>query len=253
MNSDIKQDKEQIMSNKRESKLWKEIGWLRFLLAIAATFILGGIYFMIWQWSTSVWRDLFLSITSGLIPVPLVFILAYIVFRRIEELRSERDVDELADKVMLKFAQALAEARVGNSNVANPVPQVSKLKLKIYDEFDITDRKFESTSGPQKLIFRFTNRGSNIIHLNKIEYSEKGRGLPKSALLKTYRVGSKGVLIPIDQGNAEVLPGGEYMVELSLAQTYSIEAMNSLAGKSGYLTFEITYAGEVVDNLLYPV
>jgi hypothetical protein len=105
----------------------------------------------------------------------------------------------------------------------------------------------------KNLFFRFTNRGSNVIHLNKIEYSEKGRGLPNMALSKTYRVGSKGVLIPIDQDKAEIIPAGEYVVELCLAQIYSIEAMNSLAGKLGYLTFEIAYANEVVDNLLYSI
>jgi heme/copper-type cytochrome/quinol oxidase subunit 2 len=145
------------MIDKRESDLWKQIDRLIFIISVLGLIILVGAYFIIANLQTidAIIRNFVLNIIVNIIPTFLLFIGAYLVFRHIEKLRSERDTDELADKVLLKLTQALSEARANNPGAASTFPQVSKLKLKIYDEFDITNRKFEDASNPQKLIFSF--------------------------------------------------------------------------------------------------
>lgn len=170
MNSDIKQDKEQIMSNKREAKLWKELDWLRVLLAIAVMIILTIAYFYVSKWEVSTWRDFLLNIIASLIPTFLLFVLAYFTFRRIEELRSEKDADELADKVASRLIE-IAQGQAGASGkVNNPIGrpmQFSKSHLKLLREFDVTVKPFEPKSSPQKLAMECTYRGKNIIRIRK--------------------------------------------------------------------------------------
>lgn len=244
------------MSEKHETKLWKEIGWLRFLLAIASTIILGIAYFAIWQWNLSIWRELFLSITANLIPIPLVFILAYIAFRRIEELRSERDSDELADKVILRLieiAKVQASASGENNNFLDSLPQISELYLKLSHEFDITNKFFDSKSKPQKLVVQFTNRGSNVIYLKKITYSDMVSGLPKAALSKNYRLDNgRDILIPVDQSQAEILPERKYTIELLLDGKWDTDKINGWTGKWGYLHLELMY-GTDTENVQYTI
>lgn len=239
------------MSNKRETKLWKEIGWLRFLLSIAVTIILGIAYIAIWQWNTSIWRELFLSITANLIPVPMVFILVYIAFRRIEELRSERDTDELADKVVLRLieiAKVQTTTSGENDNFQDNQFQISELYLKLSRELEVTNKFFDSKSKPQKLVVQFTNRGSNVIHLKKLTYSDMNSGLPKSALSKNYRLDNgRDILIPVNPAQAEILPENKYTVELLLDGKWDIEKIHGWAGKWGYLHLELIYGDETVN------
>jgi len=244
------------MSNKRETKLWQEIGWLRFLLAIAVTFILGIAYFAVWQWSTSIWRELLLSIIANIIPVPLVFILVYIAFRRIEELRSERDADELADKVILRLiqiAQVQANASEENDNFLGNLPQISELYLKLSHELEITKKFFDYKSKQQKLIIEFTNRGSNVIHLKKITYSDMVSGLPKAILSKNYRLDNgRDYLIPVDHSQSEILPDGKYTIDVLLDGKHDADKINAWIGKWGYLHLELTYGNEI-ENVQYAI
>jgi hypothetical protein len=244
------------MPDKRETKLWNEIGWLRFLLAITVTLILGIVYFAVWQWNTSIWRELLLSSIANLIPVPLVFILAYIAFRRIEELRSERDSDEIADKVILRLieiAKVQASTSGENNNFLDNLPPITELYLKLSHELEITNKFFDSKSKPQKLVVQFTNRGSNIIHLKKITYSDMVSGLPKAALSKNYRLDNgRNILIPVDQSQAEILPERKYIIELLLDGKWDIDKINGWTGKWGYLHLELMYGTET-ENVQYTI
>lgn len=244
------------MPNKLEKKLWKEIGWLRFILAITVTIVLGVAYFAIWQWNTSIWRELYLGIIANLIPIPVVFILVYIAFRRIEELRSERDAEELADKVVLRLIEIAkiqtATSGESRSSLERPI-KFSQLEMKIHREFEITNKYFDNKSKPQRIVAQFTNRGNNVIHLKKVTYSDTGLGLPKSALSRIYRLDNgRDILIPLDQGKSEILPECQYAVELCFDEKQDVSKINGWSGKWGYLHLELVYADETL-NLQYSI
>ncbi len=237
------------MSNKRESKLWKEIGWLRFLLAIAATIILGGIYFMIWQWSTSVWRDILLNVTANLIPVPLVFILAYIVFRRIEELRSEKETDELADKVILRLieiAKIQENASSENNNYLRAPIKFSESYLKLSREFNVVVKPFDAKSNPQKIVVGCIYRGTSSIHVKRITYHGLKLSI-KDDISDMYKLDGLSALISEDK--IDLLSGGECTVDLILAKkaTKWNKTIESWYGELGYLFFEIEFGNEIVN------
>lgn len=244
------------MTNQREKKLWYEIGWLRFLLAILTTLILGAIYFAIWGWSQSFWRDLFLSVVGNIIPVPLIFVFAYIVFRRIEELRLERDSDELADKVILRIiqvAQVQSNVSSNENNFLDNLPQLSELYLKLSRELEVTKRLFDNKSKPQKLVIEFTNRGSNVIRLTKITYSDMVSGLPKAILSKTYRLDNgSDRIIPVDHSQSEILPDGKYTINILLDGKHEVDKINAWIGKWGYLHLELMYGAET-ENVQYTI
>jgi hypothetical protein len=243
------------VNNKLETKLWKEIGWLRFLLAIAITIILGVVYFAIWQWNTSIWRELLLSITANLIPIPLVFILAYIVFRGIEELRSERNADEIANKVILRLAEIAKtpskSVESGRASLAQPI-QFSPLELILHREFDITNKYFDSKSRPQKLVVQFTNRGNDVVRVRKASYSDTGLGLPKSALQKNYRLDNNGNYVLVNPSPSEIIPEGQYVEELCLDGKWEVDKINGWAGKWGYIHVELDYTDKTI-NLQYAI
>ena len=241
------------MSDQRETKLWKEIGWLRFLLAIAITIILGIAYFSIWKWNISIWRDLFLNITANLIPVPLVFILVYIAFRRIEELRSDRNADELADKVvqrLIDIANTQSTVSGENNNFLGDPFQFSELHMKLSREFDVAVNPFDTKSSPQKLSIKCTYRGDNIIHIKKISYS--GRKLSIEDLGDTYKRTNNGMNALIQQGNEEISPGEHYVFDLILAKKWHKSTIESWFGNLGYLHFEIEH-GQELENLQKPI
>ncbi len=228
------------MSSKREKKLWDEIGWLRFLLAVVVTLILGIAYFAIWQWSTSIWREFLLSIVANLIPIPLVFILAYIVFRRIEEIRLERDSDELADKVVLRLleiAKVQADSTGNSSTFLDDFPEISESYLKLSRELDITVKPFEAKSSPQKLVIECLYRGRNIIRIKKVSYSGSKLGI--SDLAKEYKLDDNGHRAVIPHEKHEIVSGEKFSIQLSLAKKWNKETIEGWFGKLGYLHFEV--------------
>jgi hypothetical protein len=234
--------------------LWKELDWLRVLLAIAVIIILTIVYFSVSKWEANEWRDFVLNIITNLIPTFLLFVLAYFAFRRIEELRSERDADELANKVAQKFAELVsAQAATLEENESLQLPKFSDLEMKLHREFDVTKKYFDSKSKPQKLVIQFTNRGSNVIHLEKITYSDKSSGLPKAALSKNYRLDKgRDILIPVEPNTSNILPDGKYVVELILDSKWDADKINGWAGNWGYLHLDLAYADEIV-NLQYSI
>lgn len=246
------------MTNKREAKLWKEIGWRDVILAVIVTIILARGYFYIAGLSTidGTWQEFWMNVIANLIPTPLLFVVAYILFHRLEELRSEKDADEIADRVILKLTE-IAKIRKDKSenddDFSEQSIQFSELDLRVHREFEVTNKYFDSKSKPQKIVIQFTNRGSNVIHLKKVTYSETGLGLPKSILSNSYRLDNgRDYLIPIDQKQSEILPENQYTVELFFDEKQDMNRINGWAGHWGYLHLELVYADETL-NLQYSI
>jgi heme/copper-type cytochrome/quinol oxidase subunit 2 len=242
-----------MMENKRESQLWKQIDRLIFIIAVLGLTLLVVVYYVIANLENidSTLRELILSIITNIIPTSLLFIGAYLIFRQIEKLRSERDADEIADRVIFKLTE-IAKIRTAKSEADDGFSeqsiQFSELDLRVHREFEITNKYFDNKSKPQKVVIRFTNRGSNVIHLKKVTYSETGLGMPKSILSRSYRLDNgRNILIPIDQNQSEVLPGSQYTVELCFDEKQDVNKINGWSGNWGYLHLELIYAGEMLD------
>lgn len=246
------------MDNKRESNLWKQIDRLIFIIAILGFLILVGAYFFVADLENidSTLRELILNTIANIIPTSLLFIGAYLVFRQIEKLRSERDADEIADKVIFKLTEIAKIRTVKTENddgFSEQSIQFSELDLRVHREFEITNKYFDNKSKPQKIVVQFTNRGSNVIHLKKVTYSETGLGMPKSILSRSYRLDNgRDILIPIDQSQSEIFPGNQYIAELSFDEKQDINKMNGWSGNWGYLHLELVYADETL-NLQYSI
>ncbi len=130
----------------------------------------------------------------------------------------------------------------------SPTQDRDPLSSQADDEFEITDKHFDESSTPQKLVIRFTNRGSNIIHVKKVKYSDNSLGIPAAAILPSYRKESHGYyLIPFDQSKSEVGPGQDFLVEVCLGQTWKREDVNRAAGKWGYLRLDVVYKDKPVE------
>lgn len=241
------------MNNQREKKLWYEIGWLRFLLAILATFILGVIYLTIWEWIPSFWRDLLLSVVGNIIPIPLIFVFAYIAFRRIEELRLEKDADELANRVVLKFFQVLEHIQTNNTSTANdPLSLLEQdfhvsTDMKLDLELEVHVQPFDPKSQPQKLVIECNFRGSNPIYIKKITYS--GSNLKaREHLNNIYKLDGFDAIILEEQ--VKVSSGTPYTFDLILAGTkkWKKTEIESWYKNLGFLHFEIEYNGQLVKD-----
>jgi archaellum component FlaF (FlaF/FlaG flagellin family) len=250
--------KEEKMDNKRESNLWKQVDRLIFIIAILGLIILVGAYFFVANLENidSTLRELILNVITNIIPTSLLFIGAYLVFRQIEKLRSERDADEIADRVIFKLTE-IAKIRTSkpenDDGFSEQSIQFSELDLRVHREFEITNKYFDNKSKPQKIIVQFTNRGSNVIHLKKVTYSETGLGMPKSILSRSYRLDNgRDILIPVDQNQSEIFPGNQYTIELCFDEKQDVNKMNGWSGNWGYLHLELIYADETL-NLQYSI
>jgi hypothetical protein len=73
--------------------------------------------------------------------------------------------------------------------------------------------------------------------------------LSDSDVLSSYKIGKKGsYIIPFDRDEAEVLPGGEFNIEIHLAKKWKREDINLLIGKWGYLHIDLVYQDELVEE-----
>jgi hypothetical protein len=239
------------MTNKREAKLWKEISWRDVLLAVFVTIILAIGYFYVAGLSTT-WQEFWMNIIANLIPTPLLFIVAYILFHRLEELRSEKDADELAERVALKFFQILAEIQANTKNTndtfLSEIGESSPLEMKLLGEFIIKAKSFEAKSKPQKIVVECTYRGKNPIRIKSISFFGTKLSV-KDDLDKSYTLDDDGrnAIISVETDKAEMLSGGQYTFDLVLAKKWSKETIESWYGKLGYLHFGIEYGDEFAD------
>lgn len=254
------------MNNEREKNLWKELDALAFWASTIAIIILAIAYFVIGgikPSEESIWSlacSFAMEIIANLIPVFLLFAGAYAFFRRIQAMRSEQETEELVSRISDKILERLAERKTNNvaegifSQSIPEVEQGKELEHAISREFEITTKYFDDTSDPQKLVVRFTNRGNNVIRIEKVKYSDTGLGLPASSLLTSYRKegGGHSIIIPFASEKAEVLPGQNFIVEMCLAQKWERDTINGWAGKWGYLKPDVVYNGQSVE-LFYSI
>jgi len=239
------------MDNKRETDLWKQIDRLIFIIALLGLIILVGAYFFVTNMKNidSASRDLILSVITNIIPTSLLFIGAYLVFRHIEKLRSERDSDELADKVVLRLleiAKIQASTPRENSNFLDDLPEISELYLKLSRELDVAVKPFESKANPQKIVVECNYRGTSNIRIKKITYSGSKLSV-KEDVSDIYKLDGLSALLSEDK--VDLSSGGKHTIDLVLAKkaTKWNKTIESWYGKLGYLYFEIEYGNEVVN------
>lgn len=143
--------------------------------------------------------------------------------------------------------------KLPSTTPTTPTPYVVEdtrdpLTRQVDAEFEITDKHFIDTTTPQKIVVQFTNRGSNIIHVKKVKWSDHGLGLPSSAISPAYRKeGRHSFIIPVDLNIAEVAPGQNFPIEVCLGQTWKREDINRIAGQWGYLRIEVDYSNQPVE------
>ncbi len=159
---------------------------------------------------------------------------------------------------ILGFAILLNQQRLTNKNIKDltisiqtflPMEEVhNPLEFQARHEFEITNKEFDETVSPQKIIVEFTNRGNNTFHLQQVAYSQTGLGLPASALSLEYRKDSEGrYVIPFDRNLSEVSPDEKFSVVMQLSQKWNREDINRLTGKWGYLHLSVIYKDEPVE------
>ncbi|MCE7906527.1 MAG: hypothetical protein DYG87_12125 [Anaerolineae bacterium CFX3] len=241
------------MATKREAKLWKELRWRDVLLAGLITIILIAGYFYIAGSETLniVLQEFLLSIIANLIPTPLLFIVAYVLFNRLEELRSERDSDELAEKVASKLRQELAETQAtatSSNNMLSATRNSSPSEMKLRGEFEVKIKSFEAKLSPQEIIIECTYRGKNPIRIKSISFFGTKLNV-KNDLAKSYTLDDDGrtAIIPVETDKSEMLSGKQYTFVLVLAKKLNRETLESWYGTLGYVHFGIEYGDEVVD------
>jgi len=248
------------MSEQREKDLWKELDRLAFLVSVLAVIILTIAYFII-AWTVpgadalNIAREFALEVIANLIPTFLLFAGAYALFRRIQTMKSDREIEELTSKVTAKVIQALVDTAPPSASTPNSesLSEQDRFSLTVSGEFEITDKHFDDASSPQRIVVQFTNRGNNIIRVQKVKFSAT-RDLPDTALLTSYRKESGGryIIIPFEPEDAEVLPGQDFVVELCLAQKWERNRINGLMGKLGYLKPDVIYNEQPV-GLFYAI
>jgi hypothetical protein len=257
------------MSNKREKDLWKELDKLAFWASALAIAVFAASYFIIAGTAPSedsfwaIVRTFALDIIANLIPTFLLFAGSYALLRRIQILKAQRETEdlseELASKVATRVVQTLADSVSRDASSSDwgmprkPLSEDDKFRLMVSGEFEITKKYFDAESTPQKIVIQFTNRGNNVIHIEKVKFSAT-MDLKDTALLTSYRKeeGGRYIIVPFDNSKAEVLPGQDFVVEMHLAQRWESDAMSGLAGRWGYLKPDVTYSGQSV-QLFYPI
>jgi hypothetical protein len=161
-------------------------------------------------------------------------------------------INSVTNLLLLKRQREITEALQDLSAVKQWLPSAERTRDPITeqadDEFEITDKRFDDFATPQKLVIQFANRGSNIIHVKKVKYSDNSLGIPAAALAPSYRKEGRGFfIIPFDQSKAEVAPGQTFDVEIRLGQTWKREDVNRVAGQWGYLKLDVIYKDQAVE------
>ncbi len=255
------------MTDKREQRekaLWKELDRLAFWASLFTITLLTVAYFLIASSAPSdtqvlsIAHTFALNVIANLIPTFILFVVSYVLLRRVQNLKtskeSEEIAEEIANRVYTKLLETISAAQT-NPNIPTTPSELSPeehYSLLISLEFEITDKHFDPTSSPQSIVIEFTNRGNHVIHVNKLKFSTKD--LHETALLASYRKenGGRYFILPYDVSQSDVLPGNKFTVQLQLAQTWEQSAINRLMGNLGYLKPDITYDGRETE-LFYSI
>lgn len=239
------------MSTKHEKKLWEVVNWLQVLLSILVIILLGVAYFAIakWQVIDDVWRGFLLSIIGNLIPTFILFAGAYFLFRGLDELRSEKGADEIADKVISRLVEIAKVSSDTAGDVNNPVKRPIKfsvLYLKLDREFEVRVMPFQPKSNPQKLIVECTYRGGSTFLVKKATFS--GSSLKVKDDLIKYKLDNNGFDALIRDDKQLISPEQPmYIIELVLTAKWNKETIEKRLGNLGYLHFEIEHGEETIN------
>lgn len=257
------------MENKREEHLWEQIDRLILIIAILGLIILVGLYFFIANLETfnSPFRDfvvniignidapqrvLILNTITNIIPTSILFIGAYLIFRRIEKLRSERDADEIANRVIIKFFNILEEIKANNPSIDNGLFGLEDLRIppdmKLSLELDVNAQIFDPKAKPQKVTVECKYRGDGFIYIKKIVYH--GTNLKaREHLSDIYKIDGLNAVISEEQ--IKVSSGEPYIFDLILAKTkkWKKSEIESWNKKLGYLHFDIEYNGQLIKDV----
>lgn len=115
------------MMDNREDKLFKELDRLAFISSTFLIVVLIVIYFVVAQSTpTSVIREFILAIITNLIPVLIIFVISYVLLRHFQEIRSEKDTNNLIEQ-MSKRLEALFSQHQGRS-------QIAEICYEVFDE-----------------------------------------------------------------------------------------------------------------------
>lgn len=101
------------MVEDRDRSLWEEIDRFAFWVSALIIGVLIIVYYQISRTPSNegtfwnILRTLSLDVLANLLPVLLVFSISYVLFRRIQALRSERDTEAVATKVASTISEKL--------------------------------------------------------------------------------------------------------------------------------------------------
>jgi hypothetical protein len=242
------------MSTKHEKKLWDVVNWLQVLLSILVIILLGVAYFAVakWQAIDDIWRGFLLSIIGNLIPTFILFAGAYFLFRGLNDLRSEQNADEIAEKILTRLIESpkiSLNPKIPENNVSDPAKPKTKfsdLHMKLLREFDVVVKSFDSSATPQKLEIECNYRGDSTFLIKKATFSGLTLNI-KDDLIK-YKLDNNGFHALIRNDKQIVSPEQPlYTVELVLTAKWNIETIEKRLGNLGYLFFEIEHGAEVVN------
>jgi hypothetical protein len=92
------------MSKSREQELLRELDRLAFVVSGVMILILSAVYFIVAEAEgiPSAVREFVLSVTVNLIPIFLIFVASYALFRRIQTIKSDQETDELVGRIVDK-------------------------------------------------------------------------------------------------------------------------------------------------------
>jgi hypothetical protein len=245
------------MSKQREKELWKELERLAFWVAMLLTVLSVVAYFVIAgsvpeNPEPSDVRVFVLNVITNLVPTLLLFVVGYIFLRRIQSMKAEKEAEEFADMIaskvyeqVLEMLSASAPQGVAKLDSKTPSPQ-DKLDMAVTGEFEVTNKYFDDKSNPQRIVVELTNRGNNILHVQKVKFTAS-LNFPDSALLASYgkEEGGRYLIIPPNLNNADVLPRQKYSVELCFAQKWERSRINGMLGSLGVLKLEVIYNGQL--------
>lgn len=99
------------MEESREKKLLQELDRLALVASIVSIIIFGVVYFVVANAPDIplVVSEFVLGLILNLIPIFLIFIVSYLLIRRIQTIKSERETEDLASKVVDEFQQRFVQ------------------------------------------------------------------------------------------------------------------------------------------------
>ncbi len=182
------------------------------------------------------------------------FLIVYLVRehraeRIISEMQRQLDQGDLK-KLSLEHWQILQSLKATQDEAAQPGSKLSaedSHRFEIQDILPINNKVFDENSDPQKIHLEFVNLDArdNIFHVRTIKYRGTGGDLGEQHLSARYRRDGRYLIVPCEQ--KDIAPGQTLVIDLERRNKWRAADINRLAGKWGWLTFEVTFKGESLE------